>query len=436
MTPQNEHFSDLFDERAGAGRARLINDLAQIHRPAPAPVALDAAVLRAIASAARIDNRRTAERRSHLRRPRFAAGAAALALAVSGLVGYQKLDSPAPVSAQAVLRRAAALQLGPNQTAQLVDTVSMTIDGHTGSGTDEVWLQTDANGATALSAQTLSLAKFGTPTSETPGASPGLSSRFVQVGQQVLAYNPELRGDNQILLSPDMRGYPSWVVPNDVFDGGNVAQTLISQARTAPGSVHLLPRQTLNGVTVNVVEVDGWTDRPAQRTIFYFDAQSSVLRGFDADSLDPSYTTPLWQVRLNSSRTMPATAVPPGTFALNAPASATIHPLDLGGPDFASVASTFSATCHSATNLKLLLQSGQSLLTSCRSTAPAVSEADLVAALAGPDQATLDAAVSGGVLTTAEAADYLTQVRTQLAAWVNTPQNAGASSATSETATK
>jgi hypothetical protein len=65
-----------------------------------------------------------------------------------------------------------------------------------------------------------------------------------------------------------------------------------------------------------------------------------------------------------------------------------------------------------------------------------VGEADLVGALAGPDQATLDAAVSGGVLTTTEATGYLTEVQAQLTAWVNTPQNAGAPSADTQTAAK
>ncbi|HXT36120.1 MAG TPA: hypothetical protein VN837_11125 [Chloroflexota bacterium] len=433
MTPRNEQFSDLLGDEAGAARARLINDLARVYRPEPPPVRLDTAVLRAIAAASRPDERRTTARWAPRLRPRLVAAGAALILVVSGLFGYQRFGSPAPVSAQAVLRRAAALQLGPNQAIHLVDTVSMTIDGHTSSGTDDVWLQTDANGVPALSAQSLSLVKSGTSTNEPSGVNSGLDSRFIQVGQQVLAYNPELRGDDQILLSPDMRGYPSWAVPNDVFNGGDVAQTLSTLSQASPGSVRLLSPQTLDGVAVNVVEVDGWTNRPAQRTIFYFDAQSSVLRGFDAGSLDPSYPTPLWQARLRSSQTMPATAVPAGAFALSAPASATIHPLDLGGPAFATVASTMAATCHGATNLKVILRSGQSVLAACQSTAPSVAEADLVTALAAPDKATLDAAAAVGVLTTTEAANYLAQVRAQLAAWVTTPQSAGTSSATPDT---
>src|SRR5436305_897033 len=146
---------------------------------------------------------------------------------------------------------------------------------------------------------------------------PGMNSRYVQVGPQVYAYNPEMRGDNTIMLAPEARAHPSWLVPNDVFDAAGVTQELSTLATQSPQRVQLLPQQTLDGHTVAVIEVDGWTDRPAQRTTFYFDAQSYVLRGFDAVSRDPSYPTPSWQVRLSSYATMPAAAVPLRTFTLN-----------------------------------------------------------------------------------------------------------------------
>jgi len=434
--PRNDQFSDLLGDEAGAGRARLINDLARVYRPAPPPITLDTTVSRAIATASQPDERRKTARWAPRLRPRLAAVGAALVLVISGLAGYQRLSSPAPVSAQAVLRRAAALRLGPNQAAHLAGNVSMTLDGRTSSGTDEVWFETDATGVPDLSAQTLSIVKSGAANDSTPRSNPALNSRFIQIGQQVLAYNPEFRGDNLILLSPDMRGYPSWAVPNDVFDGGNVAQALSTLSQTSPGSVRLLPQQTLDGVAVNVVEVDGWTNRPAQRTIFYFDAQSSVLRGFDAGSLDPSYPTPFWQVRLSSNQAMAATAAPPGAFALNAPASATIHPLDLGGPTFATVASTVAATCHTTAGLKQILLSGQSLLASCQGSNPSLTIGALVTALAGPDQATLEAAVGAGVLSSAQAAGYLAGVQAQLSTWVTSAQAIAGAGATPDTASK
>jgi hypothetical protein len=140
-----------------------------------------------------------------------------------------------------------------------------------------------------------------------------------------------------------------------------VAQSLSTLAHVSPRHVRLLPQQSLDGVTVDVIEVDGWTDAPAQRTIFYFDANSYVLRGFDATSLDPSYPMPTWQARLTSETAMAASAVPPQTFALDAPAIATVAPLDLGGPAFSTFAATVTAICHSTVNAKSLLCSGQSL---------------------------------------------------------------------------
>jgi hypothetical protein len=127
------------------------------------------------------------------------------------------MGSPSLVSAQSILRRAAAQQLAPNQAAHLVDTVTMTYAGRIATGTAHVWLQADATGTPTLSVQALTLRKPSVGTA----AAPALHSRFIQLGSQVLAYNPELRGDNTILLASrtQTRSYPSWAVPSDAFDG-------------------------------------------------------------------------------------------------------------------------------------------------------------------------------------------------------------------------
>jgi hypothetical protein len=259
-----------------------------------------------------------------------------------------------------------------------------------------------------------------------------MHSRFIQIGQQVLAYNPEMRGDNTIQLGwrGQMRGYPSWVVPNEVFDGASVAQSLSTLAQASPQQVRLLPQQTLDGHTVDVVEVDGWVQGPAQRTVFYFDAQSYVLRGFDATSLDPSYPMPSWQARFSAATTMAASAVPPQTFALAAPATAMVR-LDFGGPAFGP---TLVATCHFNAMTKGSLRSGHSVLSVCQATAPGVTAPGLVAALAAPDKATLDAAVAAGVITPAQAAVYLSQVQDQLTAFVTAQTSPTAAPTTAKAA--
>jgi hypothetical protein len=234
--------------------------------------------------------------------------------------------------------------------------------------------------------------------------------------------NPEMRGDNTIVLGPDARVRPSWLVPADVFDGASVTQELSTLATQSPQRVQLLEQQPLDGHTVDVIEVDGWTDRPAQRTTFYFDAQSYLLRGFDAVSRDPSYPTPSWQIRLSSYATMPAAIVLPHTFTLNAPTTARVVLANLAHPNaFKTLQTAFAATCHSSANIKQLLGSGQSLLAACRATAPDVTASGLVAALAAPDKAALDAAVAAGQITPAQEAGSLAALQAQLTTLITAP---------------
>jgi hypothetical protein len=251
-----------------------------------------------------------------------------------------------------------------------------------------------------------------------------MTSRYIQAGGHVYAYNPEMRGDNTILLDAESRGVPSWVLPNSVFDGADVAQRL---SALTPQQVRALPQQTVAGRTADVIEVDGWTNRPAQRTTFYVDAQSYQLLGFDANSLDPSYPMPAWQARLSGYATMPAASVPPHTFTLDAPATAQLHVPDLGDPTtFQRFQSAFAATCHGGAdlNLKRLLVSGQTLLAACQATAPGVTQSDLVAALAAPTKASLDAAVATGQITPAQAATGLATWQGWLSTFVTTAQSA------------
>ena len=355
---------------------------------------------------------------------RVACAVAAALVALGGVADYLRLNSPMPVEAETmrIVRHAAAvLRLDPNEAAHAIYSVTVTVPasdaGAKGAGsltgTADVWVQTDASGAPTLSAQTLSMTKA------------GMTSRYIQAGGHVYAYNPEMRGDNTILLDAGRRGMASWVLPNSAFDGPNLAQRL---SALTPQQVRSLPQQTMQGHAVDVVEVDGWTDRPAQRTIFYVDAQSYQLRGFNVDSHDPSYPTPAWQARLMVYGTMSATAVPPQTFTLNAPATAQLHAPDLSDPAiFKGFQDAFAATCHGATDLSLkrLLLSGQTLLASCQATAPSVTQADLVTALAAPEKAALDAALATGQVTTAQATTGLSAWQSWLTAFATTPNGAG-----------
>ncbi len=320
---------------------------------------------------------------------------------------------------------AAAMRLAPNQAAHLTYNMAVTPSTDQGSAaahdkagsalqstqklqnslSADVWVQADANGDPTMSAQTLTPGR--------PGLR-GIGDRYIQIGQRVYAYDSS---HNAILVTagPGMQDFhPSWVVPNDALDGAGLTQELSALAQRSPQQVQLLPRQTLDGTTVDVIQINGWSDRPAQRTTFYFDAQSFLLRGFDAASFDSSYPTPSWQVRLTGYNTVAGSAVPANTFTLNAPADARIV---APAPDL----SAFSTVCHSSADAKQVLAGTQSLLAACRATAPAVSEDDLVAALISPYKTALDSAVADGQITQAQAAHSFAAQQQWLDSFVTAP---------------
>src|SRR5262249_3159611 len=131
MTQPDARAHDRPEDDLGPAGTRLIADLTRAYQAPTPPPHLDTAVLQAIrASALERDRPQTPAAgsprlrlRPAVRRARYAglaAVAAALLLAVSGLAGALHVGGPTPVSAQTVLRRAAARQMAPNQAAHLV----------------------------------------------------------------------------------------------------------------------------------------------------------------------------------------------------------------------------------------------------------------------------------------------------------------------------
>jgi hypothetical protein len=400
-------------------------------------------------------------------RVRLACVAAALALALSGvlgsLLGIPRLGAPSPVSAQTLLSRAAAaMRLAPNQAAHLTYGVSVTPPADKAAhavpllpasggavqpppagpaqNTADVWVQADAHGTPTMSSQTLTA--FGTHIEESGdiphqgaarrhsldtgrdrdrnGEAGGLPimDHYVQVGGRVYGYD---HGNNAIVIPGTHDQHPGWMIPNDALDGASVAQELSALAQRSPGQVQVLPPQTLDGISVDVLQVNGWTDAPAMRTTFYFDAQSFVLRGFDTVSIDPAYPTPTWQVRLEGYTTVDAAAVPPHTFTVNAPADARVEPFRL---DLVTFVPVFAAACHSTLGVgqleQILTAKQQTLLAACQATAPALSRDELVAALLAPNRAALDGALSTGQITPAQEDAALAAQQQWLTAFVTT----------------
>jgi len=406
MTRDTNHSSDLLEE---AGEP-ILEVLGRAYTNVP-PLALREAMDQTVYARMAVPHPASA-RRFHLPtlRHRALSVGATLLLVLGGLAGYLHLMSPTPVSAQRVLRRAAAIHLAPNSALHVVYRVTVTFAGQSGdkaaglhSGTADAWIESDAAGNPVLSAQTLTLDVK------------NIVSRYIQAGAETYSYDPELRNDNTIAMGPETLLDPSWLVPNHMFDGATVARYL--NAPSQQQGVQLLPEQTLDGHAVDVVQVDGGPDRPALRTTLYFFARTYLLRGFDAAGIDSSYPIPTWRVRLASETTMPASSVPPHTFTLNAPPAARV---DLPAPDFAGFGTAFEATCHSTLNLKAAIGSGQTPLAACRQTNPGVTEPQLVEALVAPTRHDLEAALAAGQLSAAQESTALRDLQIQIVTLVTT----------------
>ncbi len=352
MTSLHERYPDVLDSISDPGMERVVADLDRMGRIATAVTVLprhDAAIRQAIyAHALEIGQRDRARRQNWTRtghglslrqpvvrpsylltrgrflptRQRLVSLAAALALAASGGILYLlRLGNPTPVSAQAVLHRAAAVHLAPYQVAHLVYSIAMTDQSIAAraTGTADVWLQADARGMPMIFAQTLTISRSG------EGATAPVHIRYIEIGRQVYVYDV---GQGTILVDPDTfmllvthtgRG---WVVPNALLDGVRVARFLSAHTTGIPPNIRLQLRRPLDGHPVNAIAVEGWPVQRGLRTTFYFDAHSSILRGFDAASVSRSYLLPSWQVRLRSTATPPLALS--ATFRLNAPATARV----------------------------------------------------------------------------------------------------------------
>jgi len=325
-----------------------------------------------------------------------------LAVVLGGLASISRLSAPTMASAQSVLHRAAAVRMSPNEAMHLTYAVTVSVPGQGTEkallgGMADVWIESDGNGRPVRSSQMLTLAVK------------NLSSRYIQEGGETYSYNPELRGDNTIAIAPEARSDPSWLVPNHLFDGASVAAYLNGEAGSG---TRLLPQQTLDGHTVDAVRVDGGPNRPALRTTFYFDAQTYLLRGFDAVGIDPSYPMPSWRARLTGEVSLPASAEPAGIFKLNAPTAR----VELPAP--VSFDGTFRGVCHTSLNFKQAVVSGRTPLAVCGATNPSMTQAELVDALVNAVGSDLPIAMNAGQITPAQESEALQALRTQITAMV------------------
>jgi hypothetical protein len=293
---------------------------------------------------------------------------------------------------------AAASRLAPGHAAHLVYRFYSVPSGSGRvTGTIDIWMKADARGAAALVAETQTTAR-------SPGTAP-LVDRRVLRGRTGLEY---LSGDNTVRMVAIGAGGP------DLFISG--ARYFSAFAQEQGMRVRLLPARTLDGVRVAAVQVDppyapGYT--------VYFDSRSYLLRGMDIGS---------GRGRLVSATSMPAAAVPPGTFDLNAPPTARrLSPIvevgDMPSVDHPALA--LVAICNAPpAELSAAMASGtRSPLDICRTTDPGMTRAALITALAAEERARLglDEGVAAGKLTPAQEAEQLAALHKKLTIWVGRP---------------
>jgi hypothetical protein len=328
-----------------------------------------------------------------------------VALLVSVLV-----TSRGGASAEALLRRAAAVTFEPNQARHLIYDVTLTSPGHVSSATGEIWIATDAAGRPVQATETLRQAKTATaPTT--------VVERAQQTPQGTYIYDVT---HNTIVIPS--RNDPSsssradtLPLPVFLFDGADVAERVADLAAQGITRVQLLSQRPVDGVTVDPVQVDGWPDA-ASRTTLYFDADTHLLRGVDSQGTGPSSGS--LQIRLAQQTSGPRDSAPADAFALDAPASAQVQP---PRPAMADVA----PRCGS--QLKQQLAAGQSLLDICRATNPTLTEDALINALIGSAPQDLAAAVAAQAITRGQADAALQAQRSQIVAMLTSRNPVGTS---------
>jgi hypothetical protein len=337
-------------------------------------------------------------------RRRFGALAApALALAAFVLAMIILLGGHGGASAEALLRRAAAITFEPNQARHIVYDVTMTLPGHVATGTGEIWMATDTAGKPVEATETLRLAKSATA-----------PQMVVERDQQTALGTYTYDGAHNTIVIPS-RNDPSWSaratptlpLPVYLLDGATVAQRVADLAAQGAAHVHLLAERTIDGVTVDAIQVDGWPNGALITATLYFDAGTHVLRGFDSHGTDPSYDSPVWRVRLSEQTSGPRATAPANAFPLDAPASAQVQPLP-------PAAGALPRLC--GRQPKLLLASGQTVLDACHTKHPGLTKDALVNALIGTAAQDLAAAVRAGAITRTQADAALQAQRTQIIA--------------------
>lgn len=266
-------------------------------------------------------------------RARLISIAAAVALALGGSAAYLlRVQAPTPVSAQTVLRHAAATLAATSagEVSHVMSTFYFGPNSSFGAGsqtlgsgpiTYTVDQQTQYDATGAISRQVAS----GTTITGT------LLFSMVRTGQAARLYGPRANAVEEFAV-PRSVGF-SWA---DNPLGVAPRQLILAVQRDKLQNVRLLPQQSFDGATVYVVE-SSYTDLAPpgapetgvrlSRHIFrlYIDAGTYAIQGMDSLQVDAGAAPRIVEnMRVTKRETMALSSLAAGAFALHAPASARV----------------------------------------------------------------------------------------------------------------
>jgi len=246
-------------------------------------------------------------------------------LALGALAGHADARRLGPVSARTVLARAdAALPAAsPDRVFHQISTLSYTATAPAAQGlpdrasTIEQWARFDDHNAVIQQATTIT------------GATGALLTRTVQEGNTIRTYSAKDNTVTTFTLPPSLGG---GIGMGDPFGVAYMRQ-LVRAAQNGSQNVRLLPQQTLDGVTVDVVALNstvplsatsGQTTTAARTvtTTLYVDAHSYAIRGLDLSETGAGIPTFAFSLRVREQSVVALAAVPVGVFAFNPPANA------------------------------------------------------------------------------------------------------------------
>jgi len=321
MTSPIERYPDILSGQDDAKAVRLVSDLDALCAVITPPPYLRGAIAQALQEHAA---QRTRPRRPLLWRRSLVA---VLLLIAGGMAGYLHVQSPSPVSAQAILQRAASgpaispdsvvHQVWTSLSYQMISGRPVMVDRqHV-----EVWTQVDRHGHAIREASMLT-------------GSASDAQRTLRTGAIVQQYNPHTTSLTILTPAPTI-----CAVGSPEKRQAQTVPMLLDRSflRTAPRirtqTLRLLPPQMLGGVAVNVVDVSTAlvTLAPGkepvqyhQRVRLYIDARTFVIRGEDIARI-PTHGLAQLEVSLRIMRyeVLPLSAAA-RVFQLRVPATAHI----------------------------------------------------------------------------------------------------------------